>query len=168
MTENKQKDLIPVNKDQESINNIAKMSAQDKAILTLVKEHPTLSMYEIGKLLQQQGTSKNSKGVYSNLSYSDCLRLEIDKIHTHNHEYLARKAVPRANKIIVDVLKDKSIDKMDKKAYVDTALKHGLKQDVVSQAPRTVSIEQVNIIQQIVRDNVSDDEVIDGEVIEDG
>jgi len=160
------KDLITTNKEQESINNISKMSAQDKAILTLVKEHPSMSMWEIGKLLQEQGTAKNHRSVYSNMSYSDSLRLEIDKIHTHNHETLARKAVPRATKTLINIVKDRNIPKLDKIPAINTIMKHGLKQDVVAQAPRTVSIEQVNIIQQIVKDNVGDGEVIEGEVID--
>ncbi len=157
------KDLIPTNKEQESINNIKKMSAQDKAILKLVKENPSFSMYEIGKLLQSQGTSKSDLSVYSNLRYSQYLSLEIDKVHTHNHETLARQGVPRANKTLIRIVKDRNTPDLDKMPAINTILKHGLKQDSTAQPAKSISIGQINILQQMGRD---DTEVVEGEVVD--
>ena len=143
------------------------MSAQDKAILTLVKEHPTLSMYEIGKLLQQQGTSKSNMSVYSNLRYSQYLSLEIDKIHTHNVETLARKGVPRANKTLINIIKDRSIADVDKLPAINTVLKYGTPKEHTPSHVTEVSIDKVTFIQQIVKENVAaDDEVVEGEVVD--
>ena len=161
------KELIKTDKDQESINNIKKLSKLDKEIVAIIKDNPNTSYYEVGKLLVDRGKSQITRSVYNRLKYSDYLTAEIDKIHTHNAETLARKAVPKASKVLINIVKDKSIPDVDKLPAVNTILKHGLKQDVVSQAPRTVSIEQVNINQQIVRDNVADDDVVEGEVVDD-
>jgi len=143
--------------NKKSLQNIAKLSTLDKRILTIAKQNPNLNNHQIGKQLVKEGLSKNKVSIYSRLSYSELLRAEIDKIHTHNHEYLAREVLPVALKVNKRVLKDKAIEDKDKKDWVALAYKSGFKQEAAEQAPRTITIGQINVLQGMVRDNTAID-----------
>lgn len=149
--------------NQESIKNIAKLSTLDKEILTIAKNNPNYNNHQIGKELVTDNKSQHPKSIYSRLTYSDLLRSEIDKVRTHNHEYLAREIIPEALKIHKKVLKDKSINPKDKDTWVSMAYRAGLKTEPTAQAAKTITIGQINVLQQMGRD---DCEVVEGEVID--
>lgn len=151
-------------KNNKSIQNIAKLSTLDKEIITIAKSNPNLNNHQIGQQLEDKGLSKNKLSIYSRLSYSELLRAEIDKVRTHNHEYLAREIVPEALKIHKKVLKDKSIPNVDKKEWVAMAERSVFKSEPDGARVSTISIGQINVLQQMGRD---DTEVIEGEVIDD-
>ena len=140
-----------------SLINHHKLSNLDTAILTLKRQNPQLTAYQVGQALLKHKVSKNRLTVYNRLKANDYLQAEFKALENHYREQLLREEYPLARKSLRKVLKNK--DKDIPAAVEMQAVKlvydkvHADRQDKIPESP--VIIENIERLQVLVQSDVS-------------
>ena len=79
----------------------------DKAALAVKYANPSMSLYQVGKQLVDQGYNGSAKHIYRRWGKGDYFSREFSEITQHNHERIAREVIPLAMDKVMDGLEGK-------------------------------------------------------------
>ena len=141
----------------------------DKRFIALQKKHPDWKPHKVAREIENR---KIPRHLYTRLNQNEYLSLAIEQIRSSHAEQLSRVITPKALQELEDALDDKSLARKEKFSYVKLALdkepKFADRKDAI--APPRINIEQIQILikQGLGSEDYLTDDVIDGEVIEEG
>jgi len=132
------------------------MNVRERAILSLVKKYPHVSIKEIGRKLVELGMYAKPEAVYAPLSKSSLLRDSVERVRQDHSEFVTRRIAPQALKRHEELLKDATLTPEQAMRAIELAEKLEFKTDE-RVYPMLINIEK---IQAVITQHLGEESVI--------